>query len=86
MKITESNLNRTVTRAQAKAEREHNKGEQRVCGGCRHYCDRDGCIWAASHTIPLWMAAWLPNDHAEGAAVDYVADTDATDCEAYEHV
>jgi len=74
--MARSNITRTVTRAQEQAEREHNAGEARVCGGCRHYEDHYGCLWAAHIKIPQWLLRYRE--------VDYLAGSDATECEAYE--
>ena len=89
MKLTKSNLNRVVTRAQERAEREHNKGEQRVCGGCRWFKQWD------HHGMPLTtgdctalLPIWLGDSWRLRGPYRNVLDktTDATDCEAYEHV
>jgi len=73
--MARSNITRTVTRAQEQAEREHNAGEARVCGGCRNYGGINNNGYCAV-ALPFWVLTtsgrFMPPD------------TDATECEAYE--
>lgn len=62
--------------AQKRAEREHNKGEQKVCGGCRWLNDEAGLTVGGFCTapVPMWASGtyeMLPDDNAE-------------DCQTYE--
>ena len=77
---TGHDIDSVVTRAQSRAEREHNAGEVQTCGGCRWW---ENTIPRASEYgwcgVPDWNELKPMRQWRHGLPT-----TDATDCEAYE--